>query len=44
MYYFCMKLLKHYEYQVNTADTGGLMVEHQSISSYSGEYAPMRFQ
>ena len=38
-----MKPLQYNEYFINTVDTDGLALWHQIISSYSVEYAPMRF-
>ena len=39
-----MKLLQYNEYLVSTVNTDGLVLQHQGISSYSSEYAPMCFQ
>ena len=40
-----MKLDNHDNaYLVSTVDTDGLVLKHQSISSYSAEYTPMHFQ
>ena len=39
-----MKLVQHNEYLVSIVDTGGLVLHHQGISSYSAEYASMHFQ
>ena len=37
-----MKLLQNNDYLVSTVDTDGLVLQHQGISNYSAEYAPMR--
>ena len=36
-------MLQNQEYLVSTVDTDGLVLQHQGISSYSAEYAPMHF-
>ena len=39
-----MKLVQYNEYLVSTVATDGLVLQHQGISSYRVEYAPMYFQ
>ena len=39
-----MKRVQCSEYLVSTVNTDGLVLLHQGISSYSADYAPMRFQ
>ena len=39
-----MKLVQYNGYLISTVDADGLVLEHQTISSLSGEYAPMCFQ
>ena len=39
-----MKLTQLNECLVRTADTDGLVLQHQGISCYSAEYAPVHFQ
>ena len=39
-----MRLVQYDEYVVSTADTGGLVLKHQAISSYSVQYTTMHFQ
>ena len=39
-----MKLDQYSEYLVSIQDTDGLVLQHQGISSYSAEYAPMPLQ
>ena len=41
---FCLKLAQYNEYSVSTVDTGGLVLQHQGISSYNAEYASICFQ
>ena len=38
-----MKPVQYSEYLVSTVDTDGLVLQHQGISNYSGEYTPMPF-
>ena len=42
--YFCMEALQYNEYLISIVDADGLMLQHQSISSYRTEYAPLCFQ
>ena len=42
--YLCVKLVQYNEYLVNIVDIGGLVLYHQSISSYSADYAPTSLQ
>ena len=37
-----MKLVQHSECLISIVDTDGLVLQHQGISSYSADYAPMR--
>ena len=39
-----MKLVQYKECLVSIVYTDGLVLQHQGISSYSAEYAPMHFQ
>ena len=39
-----MNLVQYNEYQISIVATDGLVLQHQGISSYNAEYAPMCFQ
>ena len=39
-----MKLVEYKAYLIGNVDTGGLVLYHQGISSYSAEYPPVCFQ
>ena len=39
-----MKLAQYNGYSISTVDTDDLVLQHQGISSYSAQYAVMRFK
>ena len=38
-----MKLVQYNECLISSVDTDSLVLKHKGISSYSADYAPMRF-